>query len=77
MSTVRVHSYSFQTEDDKKGFSADSGYKDYDGDVDARLDPSGALLIVEFTPDLEKADGSKKAALVAIFKDWEWVEVLK
>ncbi len=50
--------------------------KEYEGDVDAQLHNNGCLVILEYSPNIKAADGSKKAELIAIFSadSWDYVE---
>jgi hypothetical protein len=72
MSTVKIHVPDFSFDD------TDDGEKvfEYDGEnVDVQLSGEN-LVVVEYVPDLEKADGTKKANLLAIHKVWDYVEVI-
>lgn len=77
MSTIRVHSYVLGNDGMDPLREGLPTYKDYAGDFDAQLHANGSLVVVEYSPNIQAGDGTKKADLVAIFKDWEWVEVLK
>lgn len=76
---IRVHAYGIATDNEDDGRAWDkAGVIEYEGEeVDAQLHANGALIIVEYVPNIEAGDGTKKADLLAIYKDWEWVEVVK
>lgn len=65
---ILVHDYDF-----------DGSHKtfEYEGEgVDAQLHTTGALVILEQVPNLEAADGTTKAKLLAIHKCWDYAEVV-
>ncbi len=48
---------------------------EYEGDVDAQLHNNGCLIVVEYSPNIQAGDGSKKAELIAMYNSNEWAKV--